>query len=557
MAVDFLGALGAGSDIDSKSLVESLVAAERQPKEASLNSKIDAAEVAISAYGEVASRLGVLSAAFSQLNDVSDFESTTLTVSGNKTTDGSDAFTATLGSGASVGTSSSVRVNSLAQTERWVSTGVEATDTELNDGNAFTITLSGPTEAMLSSNVDISSDELTQSDHGFSTGDVLVYEDNGSGIGGLTSKGSYFVIRVDADTFKLAATASDAEGGTAIDLSSSGNDLQTFKIAEEVELSAGADITDIVTAINAGSSLGTASLIDRGAAAGSSRYVVAVEGSSGADNAFSIDTTASSGVYAKFTNTQDASNAQVTINGVSILRDSNVIDDVINGVTLNLSGISSSSGSVSIGLDSVPVAQKIRDLVTIYNEVESMFDAMMTADDTSEFGGVFSGDGSVRMMRATVRSLMISPSSTPSDSLTYLSDIGISISKTGSFEIDETRLSNALSNNFEEVVQLFSANTNNQSNFGEADRGIAGDAIVQLNSILGRDGTILTSSSRIEKSVDDYGEQLEELDRRMKQVYDRYLAQFTAMETAIDKINSTKDYLTTALEGLPFTNKNK
>ena len=30
--VDFLGALGAGSDIDSKSLVESLVAAERAPE---------------------------------------------------------------------------------------------------------------------------------------------------------------------------------------------------------------------------------------------------------------------------------------------------------------------------------------------------------------------------------------------------------------------------------------------------------------------------------------------------------------------------------------------
>ena len=33
MAIDFLGALGAGSDIDTVSLVDSLVAAERAPKE--------------------------------------------------------------------------------------------------------------------------------------------------------------------------------------------------------------------------------------------------------------------------------------------------------------------------------------------------------------------------------------------------------------------------------------------------------------------------------------------------------------------------------------------
>ena len=45
MAVDFLGALGAGSDIDSKSLVESLVQAERAPKESLINAKIDRAEL--------------------------------------------------------------------------------------------------------------------------------------------------------------------------------------------------------------------------------------------------------------------------------------------------------------------------------------------------------------------------------------------------------------------------------------------------------------------------------------------------------------------------------
>ena len=39
--VDFLGALGAGSDIDSKALVQALVDAERAPKESSLNKKIE------------------------------------------------------------------------------------------------------------------------------------------------------------------------------------------------------------------------------------------------------------------------------------------------------------------------------------------------------------------------------------------------------------------------------------------------------------------------------------------------------------------------------------
>jgi len=57
MAVDYLGALGAGSGIDSKNLVESLVAAERQPAETRINNKIESSERQISAYGTVMSSL--------------------------------------------------------------------------------------------------------------------------------------------------------------------------------------------------------------------------------------------------------------------------------------------------------------------------------------------------------------------------------------------------------------------------------------------------------------------------------------------------------------------
>ena len=56
-SVDFLGALGAGADIDSKALVEALVAAERAPREAAINSRVAKTESEISAFGRVLSSL--------------------------------------------------------------------------------------------------------------------------------------------------------------------------------------------------------------------------------------------------------------------------------------------------------------------------------------------------------------------------------------------------------------------------------------------------------------------------------------------------------------------
>lgn len=170
---------------------------------------------------------------------------------------------------------------------------------------------------------------------------------------------------------------------------------------------------------------------------------------------------------------------------------------------------------------------------------------------------MFSGDSSFRLIRDTVKSLFTNISSTATSNLSYLNDIGIRFNRTGMLEIDDAQLLAALADNFDDVVSIFSADTNNQSNFGEAARGLAGDAIVKLEDMMATDGTILSQTRMLESRVKDYAESLEDLDRRMVQLQQRYIAQFTAMETAIDEMNNLRDYLSNQLDSLPFTNKNK
>ena len=72
---------------------------------------------------------------------------------------------------------------------------------------------------------------ITAESHGFSTGDPIVYKAGGNlPINGLTDGTTYFAIRVDADTFKLATTSSNASGGTAITITggSGGSVEDTF-----------------------------------------------------------------------------------------------------------------------------------------------------------------------------------------------------------------------------------------------------------------------------------------------------------------------------------------
>lgn len=77
--------------------------------------------------------------------------------------------------------------------------------------------------------VDISNGNITIPNHNLKTGSTVKYS-NGGGttIGNLTSGNSYFVISVNNNVIKLAASKAQAEAGTAINLSSLGTGTATL-----------------------------------------------------------------------------------------------------------------------------------------------------------------------------------------------------------------------------------------------------------------------------------------------------------------------------------------
>ena len=98
----------------------------------------------------------------------------------------------------------------------------------LDDIASFTVTF----DATSSDVVSIANDTLTFNNHRFVTGQKVTYNDGGgTAIGGLAD-GSYFIIKEDQNTIKLASSASNAAAGTAINLTSgAAGGSHTLKIA--------------------------------------------------------------------------------------------------------------------------------------------------------------------------------------------------------------------------------------------------------------------------------------------------------------------------------------
>lgn len=112
-------ALGTGSGIDTQALATSLVAAERAPRQAIIDSKISKAQATITGFSAVKYTLTNLQSAFAALNDVSDFQN--ITASNSQTS----AFTAVVdpASTAAAAGSHSVVVNTLATAQRVTGVG--------------------------------------------------------------------------------------------------------------------------------------------------------------------------------------------------------------------------------------------------------------------------------------------------------------------------------------------------------------------------------------------------------------------------------------------------
>lgn len=144
-AQSLITSLGAGSGVDTASLAQNLVNAERVPQENAINAKITKNEARVSGYSAISYVMSQVQTAFSALKDQTSFSS--LTTSNSNTA----AFSVSTGAYAAEG-SHDVEVLRVAKYQRSASNGVATATTSLNGGAAmsFRLTVGSTTSPTIS-----------------------------------------------------------------------------------------------------------------------------------------------------------------------------------------------------------------------------------------------------------------------------------------------------------------------------------------------------------------------------------------------------------------------
>ena len=120
-------------------------------------------------------------------------------------------------------------VTSLPKATKILVPGAGAVGNALVSASEQVVAIVGETykEFNGSSSVNLTNNTITISSHGYSTGDVIIYDKHGGTIvTGLTNYSPYYVIAVNSNTIKLATSATNAAAGTAVDLTIVGSGTQ-------------------------------------------------------------------------------------------------------------------------------------------------------------------------------------------------------------------------------------------------------------------------------------------------------------------------------------------
>jgi flagellar hook-associated protein 2 len=255
---------------------------------------------------------------------------------------------------------------------------------------------------------------------------------------------------------------------------------------------------------------------------------------------------------------QDAS---LSINGTALTRSSNFF--TIDGLRYQLSEPVATSVCFTVARDIEPIVRKIQAFVSSYNDLvdfaqgklsekvnrdyapltdaqrQDMSEQEITLWEEKAKSGLLYNDRSLTGLLDTMRRALYTPVAGVGRSP---ADIGI---RTGSYldkgkiSLDETALRNALTNNPEEVMQIFTKSS------AAADAAVKNSESGFLNRLASAFSNYaatfdLTAYTR---DLTAYNKQISTLNDKLTAQEDAYWKKFTAMETALSQMQSQSSWL--------------
>lgn len=487
MPVDYLSALNSrGSGLNITQIVDSLVDAETAPKQNKLDEKIEKKNVEISALAEVAVELSKLKTeinSFSNTTKLSPLSgSTALNLS---ITDPSKAKIF----------SSDININQLATSQTLEFGGFSSPSStsgsgtiQIDFGNWITGNSTDADSLFSGATVTANTSLGTPISHNSLGGNISILSEGGNlsstvfTVVGTDMAGNSITETITGPTlgnsvngtkvFKTVTSVtpdSTVVGGQA----TVGHVAATFgknnsKTSSLVAVNSGATITEIASSLNAKSGV-SASVINKG----DGTYSLVVRADQGASNAVRFTVSESSAGLSTFDTTSDnanhqttaGSNASLQVDGVTLERSSNIITDIFDGYTATISATTSSAFRASSSLDKDSAYTNMKNFIDTINSTKEKLNSLTKVGSANEEEGPLSRNIQVKTIKDRINKLITGGIEGYSLDKLYLTQLGVSSNRDGSFSLNETTFRKKLTDDTKVFDAIFNTMYSSDSDF--------------------------------------------------------------------------------------------
>lgn len=285
----------------------------------------------------------------------------------------------------------------------------------------------------------------------------------------------------------------------------------------------------VATGDTASQTVAKASIVNAGTSVSPSYKLVVSATATGVDNDVSITVgDAKLNTYLGFSTTQAATNASLTVNGLSVQRSSNTISDVISGVTLKLASADAAKPvTLTVGRDKDGITKKVNDFISAYNQLSG------TVTNLHQKGGTLEADNSATSVTYGLQAVFNQAANISGNSYQYLAQIGISFDKNGKLTLDSTTFNSALDNNFSKVVSLFT----------DSDSGFATRLYTAASNMLDSGGLVSSRISGLNSRISSVDDRIDQENLRLTSVETRLRTQFSNLDAMLGTMKTNSSFL--------------
>jgi len=242
------------------------------------------------------------------------------------------------------------------------------------------------------------------------------------------------------------------------------------------------------------------------------------------------------GGSSRMTLSQAASNAALTINNIPINSASNTLTDVLDGLTVRVSRLTTGPVDLGVNRDNDAIKKTITTFADAYNGLVKLMREQTAYNDTAKTAGTLQGDSTALSLMNKLRT-MVGSSSGATTAFTRLADVGLEPQRDGTLAINTGKLDSALGR-IDDLKAFFS-----RDEAGTASDGF-GTMLRQFADLtLGADGAISTRQDSLRNRIDGISERTAKMEDRLLLTEKRLRDQYTKLDTNMAALSSLQAYV--------------